>query len=683
MASVTMKGNIDQYISTTSSKTTKDLQEVLSQLEQSSNNERPCTLLVEGSPGIGKSVLLKQISYLWASNTLLTKSDFLFLLHLRDPTVQQMKSLECLVHHLYKYEKEAQQIVLSCVAHLLQDGGKSVTILLDGYDELPADLRQNSFIARLLQHEVLPASTIVVSSRPHVSTHLRDNVTCWVEVLGFSEEDQTHFIQQSLEGQEEKISHLKRYLTTHPTIVNLCFVPFNMTILLFLCKLQRTPKSSTDLYNLFICLTICRHLAKSGKPVEDDITDLNDLPQPYSNIIKQISQFAFKALSKNQLVFSLAEIEEFCPAIADHPNAFSLLQAVEYVGLISKTRSFNFVHFTVQEFLAAHYIASVPFDEECSILEQYFWSDIHYNAFNFYVALTSGQHPSFKQFLHRGNEVFFKDKLQCLRLYRIFQEAGDIATCKIIEAKFTDKVISLANHVLSPNNLIDLTTLLTCSSCRNWKYLDLFGCNIQDYGLRLIHRNLHNADITIDDLCLYNNNLSSASDSSLSDIIITCEVQCLDISENKNVGETSDFCTTILTHPSCVIEELIMYDNNYSTTRWAIQLLSLLRKNKTVKVLWCDTNYISDEVCGVICEVLHVNNTLRELNVQRYQPYMYGSINTEQASQLILDALKDNNTLEELTLPFYLFSEDVKKEIQQVVNDNRRKRGCDVKLKYS
>ena len=45
-------------------------------------------------------------------------------------------------------------MVTSCVA---QDGGKSVTILLDGYDELPVNLRQNSFIADLLQHKVLPA----------------------------------------------------------------------------------------------------------------------------------------------------------------------------------------------------------------------------------------------------------------------------------------------------------------------------------------------------------------------------------------------------------------------------------------------------------------------------------------------------------------------------------------------
>jgi len=688
MASATMRGNIDQYLSTTSSTTTKDLQEVLSQLEQTSNEGRPRTLLVEGSPGIGKSVLLKQISYLWASNKLLTNSNFLFLLYLRDPAVQQMKSLECLVSHFYKHEKEA----LSCIPQLTKDGGRSVTILLDGYDELPAELRQNSFIADVLKGKVLPAGAVAVSSRPHASTHLRDNVTCRVEILGFSEEDQAHFIQQSLQGQEDKISQLNKYLTTHPTIASLCFVPFNMTILLFLYKLQATfPTRSCDLYNLFICLTISRHLAKSGQPLEDETTQLENLPQPYADFIKQLSKFAFTALNKNQLVFSLAEIKEHCPAIVDHLNGFGLLQAVEYVGVTSKTRSFNFVHFSVQEFLAAHYVINVTANEERSILEEYFWSDIHYNMFNFYVTLTRGQRPSFKKFLRgrvslfkqffrSGNETItihdklLEDKLQRLRLYRIFHEAGDISTCKTIEGKFTDKVIDLSFTPLSPNYLEDLTTLLTCSSCRNWKKLNLVNCHIQDYGLRLLHRTLAHTTITIDVLWLHNNDLTSSSDSPLSDIIITCKVKVLYISDNKAVGATPHFTTT-LAHPSCVIEELDMSHNNYPSTRWAIELFSSLRENKTVKVLLIDGNNISDDECDVICDVLRVNNSLRVL-------MMYRNPITGQASLLILDALKDNNTLELLILPHY--PDNNTKEItslQQVVNKKRTRRGCDVKLK--
>jgi len=451
-----------------------------------------------------------------------------------------------------------------------------------------------------------------------------------------------------------------------------------MTILLFLYKEKTTfPTSSSDMYNFFICLTVCRHLTKSGKALEDEVTDLNGLPQPYSNVINQLSLFAFKALNKNQLVFSLAEIKKYCPAIADHPNGFGLLQAVEYVGITSKTHSFNFIHFSVQEFLAAQYITSVKANEERSILEEYFWSDIHCNMFNFYVALTSGQRPSFKQFLCSGNDTitiddkFLGDKLQRLRLYRIFHEAGDISTCKTIEEQFTNKVIDLWNTILSPNNLEDLTTLLTCLSCRNWKKLDLGNCFIQDYGLKLLHRTLHRSNITIDVLWLGNNDLSSSSDSSLTDIIIKCKVKWLDISDNKTVGETPHFFTT-LTHPSCVIETLYMEDNKF-TTRWATELFSSLRENKTVKELGIIGNNISDDLCDVICDVLRVNNSLRVL-------YMWGNPITGQASEMILDALKENNTLEKLHLPYY--PDNITKKITSLeqVNKERTIRGCDVKL---
>jgi len=93
--------------------------------------------------------------------------------------------------------------------------------------------------------------------------------------------------------------------------------------------------------------------------LDKDITQLDSLPQPYADFITQLALFAFKVLNKNQLVFSLAEIKDHCPAVADHPNGFGRFQVVEYVGLMSRCCSFNFVHFFVQEFLAAHYITSV------------------------------------------------------------------------------------------------------------------------------------------------------------------------------------------------------------------------------------------------------------------------------------------------------------------------------------
>ena len=692
MAAATSKGGIEEYLSTTTSKTTKDLQEVFSQLEQPSDSQHQRSILVEGSPGVGKSVLLKHIAYLWANGELLTNTHFLFLLHLRDPSVQQMHSLNDLVCHFYHYDIQAEQVT-SCVA---QDGGISVTILLDGYDELPPNLRQNSFIVELLQRKVLPACSIVVSSRPHASTHLRDNISCQVEILGFSEQDQQHFIEHSLKGQPHKISELKQYLKHHSTISNLCFIPFNMTILLFLYKDKEErplPTNSTGLYNLFICLTICRHLAKSGITLDEEIKGLNSLPQPYSKIINQLSTFAFKALGNNQLVFTLAEIKEECPDINKAINGFGLLQAVEYAGRTSKCLSFNFIHLSIQEFLAAHHVTTLPASKELSILQKNFWNNaVYFNMFDIYVALTNGQRPSFKQFLQqpslmekfkklltgRGEDSFdmsqllLQNKTKCLRMYYYFQEAGDVAMCKSIEeaTKLDKQQIDLSDTRLSPSDLECLTIFLTCSSHKEWKVLNLWDCHIQDHGLEILQRGLRSSDVTITELWLAYNDLTAVSSSVISDLTISCRVKTLYISHNNIVGEDYTLYRIITDHSSMV--EVLIMGNTKLSSNGAIKLFTEAKK---LKRLWIDNNNINDEACDAITMAMKKNTSLVRLCMQ-------GNPISGECAQLIVQALQHNNTLQELWLNNG-YHDDVKEKIrslQEEVNKKRETHGCQLKL---
>ena len=696
MTAATSKGGIEEYLSTTTSKTTKDLQEVFSQLEQPSDSQHQRSILVEGSPGVGKSILLKHITYLWANGELLTNTHFLFLLHLRDPSVRQLDSLQSLVHHFYHYDKQAEQVT-SCVA---QDGGKSVTILLDGYDELPPNLRQNSFIVDLLQHKVLPACSIVVSSRPHASTHLRDNISCQVEILGFSEQDQQHFIEHSLKGQPHKISELKQYLKHHSAISNLCFIPFNMTILLFLYKDKEEtplPTNSTGLYNLFICLTICRHLAKSGITLDEEITHLNSLPQPYSKIINQLSKFAFKALANNQLVFTLAEIKEECPDIDKAINGFGLLQAVEYAGRTSKSLSFNFIHLSIQEFLAAHHVTTLPPSKELSFLQKNFWNNpVYFNMFDIYVALTNGQRPSFKQFLQQPSlmekfkrfltgredsvgisQQLLSDKIKCLRMYCCFQEAGDMVMCKSIEeaTKLDEQQIDLTHTRLSPSDLECLTTFLTCSSHKEWKMLSLSFCHIQDHGLQILQRGLRSSNVIITHLWLQYNDLTAVSSSAISDLTISCRVKILNISGNNTVGE-DDRLYRILTDHSSMVEELYMFSTNLSSSG-AIKLFTSLSEAKKLRILGIEFNKITDEACDAIIMAMKKNTSLVKL-------HMYKNPISGECAQLIVQALQYNNTLQLLRLNDYYYHDDVKGRIrllEEEINKNRKTHGSQVKLK--
>ena len=179
--------------------------------------------------------------------------------------------------------------------------GRNTSVALVGYDKFPEDLRKNSLIADIINCKVLPECGLILSSRPHASQHLHNKTTLRVDILGFTETEREHFIQQSLKKQPHKIPQLTDYLHHHTTISSLCFTPFNMLVLLFLFKQGfPLPNNSTELYKLFICLTISRHLAKYGNTAPQPITDLNNLPDPCGNIIQQLSKLSLQALNNNQ-----------------------------------------------------------------------------------------------------------------------------------------------------------------------------------------------------------------------------------------------------------------------------------------------------------------------------------------------------------------------------------------------
>ena len=663
------------------SKTTTEVSEILAPLEISDN---PQTILIEGAPGIGKTILLKHIAYSWAKQRIIQKYELVLLVYLRDPTVQKMSSLKELFQYFCKHHMEGDEIAM-CIKHISSNQGKTVTFLIDGYDEFPEELRGNSLIADILNRQVLPNCGLVVSSRPHASVLLRRQATLRVDILGFTEEQRKHYIEHSLNDQSQ-IKQLTTYLKKHIIISSLCYVPFNIVLLLFLYKQGvPLPNNATQLYNIFICLIIHRNLTKYGVTIKQPITDIHNLPGPYGKFIQQLSKLSLQALNSNQLIFTLDEIKQSCPQVESIPgalNAFGLLQAIEHVSIFQTTTTFNFLHLSVQEFLAANHLATLTPDEELFILEQYFWNDSHSNMFTIYITLTKGQRVSFRKFLSGGDDSiaihskFLNDKLKCIHIYRCFNEtSGDDRVCRTIEKEFSDEVIDFSFTTLSTNDAENIATFLSCCSIKQWKGLYLNNCHIQDEGLHIIHRIITLSSITIEKLRLINNDLSASSDNCLIDIVITCGVKKLSIGYNKTIGQKQEFFSTILSSSSSMIENLFITGNRLST-REAIMIFTILKEKDTkLKELCIADNVITDDACYVIAETLQVNSRLEYLDIYR------NNISKE-ASQLILNSLKFNNTLRTLDLSDN-YSEDDKKQIlalQDIVNEERKHRGCQLKL---
>ena len=255
------------------SRATKEIEEILAPLEK---GKESAFVLIEGAPGIGKIVLLKEIAYKWGNKELLQNFKLVLLVHLRDPSLQQIITIDDLLQLFCKGDKNATQIISACAQYLFVNGGKTLTLLLDGYDEYPRDLQESSLIADVLKRQVLPLCGLVVSSRPHASQHLHKQATIRVDILGFTETEREHYIKQALPDQPHKVKELTQYLHQQPSVDSICFNPFNMVVLLYLYKLGILPNNSTELYHHFILSTICRHLSKFGN-LTNEITDLTSL----------------------------------------------------------------------------------------------------------------------------------------------------------------------------------------------------------------------------------------------------------------------------------------------------------------------------------------------------------------------------------------------------------------------
>jgi len=665
------------------SKTTKQLLDILAPLQESDDAQ---FILVEGLPGIGKSLLLQEIAYNWAVKKFLQKFKLVLLVQLRSPAVQQVSLVADLFKLVCEGDEKAPHIAVTSSDYFFENKGSGLVFLFDGFDEFPEHLQKDSLITSILKRKVLPHCGLVVSSRPHSSVRLRQLANVRVDILGFAKEERKLYIEQSLKGQPHAVKELTQYLEGNLTINGLCFIPFNMVILIYMYKQGiPLPSNSTQLYNYFICLTICRHLAKFGHPLDNTITDFAKLPEPYNTIIQQLSKLSLKGLNNNKLIFTLEEMRAACPgieAIEGALNGFGLLQVVQHFGLTGKMMTFNFIHFSIQEFLAAYHITQLPPEEELRVLEAKFWSDIHFNMFAMYTSLTKGQRSAFKRFLSGEDnsitiaKIFLKDQLKCLQLYRCFYEANDEAFYTSIQTAKTfirNKVINLEYTNLTVYDVECVTLFLTSSPHKEWKKLNLRSCHIRDHGVTVLHRDLMHSHITVTNLSLSANGLTRSSSSLISDLSIHCRVKVLNITSNHTIGEDSALYN-MLSHPSSRLVILDMMGTSLSTTS-TITLFTALAKGNKLQVLCISYNSITDKACDVIATTMKKNTSLVDLRMRDNEI-------SEEAVQHLLQALQHNNTLQLLDLPLS-YTENFKKRIgslEEEVNKNRESQGCQTKL---
>ena len=486
----------------------------------------PYTILIEGAPGIGKTTMCKEIAYQWAKRTILTKRKLLFLLFMGDPQLKNLKDVQSLVKYFFQNENLTKKVT----TWLMITGGKYLTIILDGYDELSKESKPCFIIDEILSHDDLPNCGIVITSRPAASSNLHDTVHCRAEILGFTKEDQCSFIKNALKGQDNKIKELIVFLENNPSLNALCYTPLNMSILLYLTEdgINLLPKTQTILYQKFIIKTIIYFLKKNKNISMTAMSSLDEFPPPYNHIIKELSQFAFLALRKDQLVFTLAEVKAKCPNLTPaNWYTLGLLKPAQYFKPqdTCNHQSVHFLHYSVQEYMAAYYIASLEANRLSLLLRETFWNPHYFNTWIMYVGITGGKHFTFTHFLS-GNYFYMSswffnpkisneilnNKIKCLYLLCCSAEV-DSEQLSSVENMFQQQTIDFNNSQLSVNDIHVLAILLLQLPNKEWKKLNLSGCSINHKGCDSLYELVASKSLSckIKIVDLSNNNFQWAS----------------------------------------------------------------------------------------------------------------------------------------------------------------------------
>ena len=344
----------------------------------SSEEDKDPLVLVEGSPGIGKTTFCLKLAHDWANG--LVSRNFLtfklvFLLKCRD-----MKGdiVEDIFEQLLPDDLKTKEALVQFLEDLHNQ--KQILIILDGLDELPE--KSGDRVNKVLGRKKLSFCYVLATTRQEKGIYTREQFQfdiCLV-IEGFSEENSFEYIRKHFRNigteHSSKGARLIQEVRRNPLLGHLQRNPLN---LLLLCVVYEDhegglPSSSTDLYQTIVRCLVKRYCSKENlKASEKD----EDLDKRFEINIVVLGELAWKCLLNNRLSFYEDELEELERSNENIvARRLGLVYKEESLKRLTPRHAYSFLHKTFQEYLAASYIAHKLRGSKFYVLEQVQFSQV-------------------------------------------------------------------------------------------------------------------------------------------------------------------------------------------------------------------------------------------------------------------------------------------------------------------
>ena len=356
----------------------------------------PRSTLIEGRPGCGKTTLMIKVTKDWAKGKILKDVNLFVLVTLR----RFMGKQELTLADILGVYCPSSTMTKELINEISSTGGKGIVFAFDGLDEYRPATQEGNLICDIIRGTKLPNARVFITSRPAGSHRFRRLVKTNIEIIGFLEEQVHQYIRDHYEEVPGKAASLIDFLKSHPNIGRMCYLPLHLAMLVYLYEYQtKLPETETEMYKTFVLHTLFRSIEREDPDEADDLElhEFHMLPERKHPIFSKICRLAFEATCSQKQIFTGKEIIEekvlpLPPSGRDFDSLGLLTVDRQIAERALPTRTYSFLHLTLQEFLSALYIFEQLSDKEQLDVIDTHGGEVHMRVvWKFYCGLSCEQ----------------------------------------------------------------------------------------------------------------------------------------------------------------------------------------------------------------------------------------------------------------------------------------------------
>ncbi len=365
----------------------------LKQLIKNSTINNSTKALIYGKAGTGKSTLCQYITQMWATKSHYQEFEYVIYIALRD---WKKNGIAYAIQKKY-YELDSDVNLVS----FIHEKNSKILFLFDGYDELINEKKKD------LKDEIEKYSLVnyILTTRSYGLKINEFDVFNKFETVGFSNEAIHKYIN-SFFLEKNDIDDIKHFLSSNNNIREIVHNPL---ILEIICSLWKEDKiisfASTDTITMTL---LYENIIEYIFYEYTENNNTSHIQSKQDEIFNYLGKIALNGLISQTALLDKTIIGTENSTSREFFSDFVLKAGFLRSDMRSKSyllNSYQFLHFTFQEFFAAHYVSRLTDIEIQSIIKKYKFNTYMQVFFTFLAGLIKNKKILFDEFHNEPRDL--------------------------------------------------------------------------------------------------------------------------------------------------------------------------------------------------------------------------------------------------------------------------------------